>query len=139
MQVVPETGEHAVAFTIVNRGRQTCLLIGYAAVRLSDRRGPLPFVYAEGGGAYVTTEMPTIVRLKPGARTHFVVAKYRCDGRIARTATAIRIWLPGVAGSLTRRLERPVADLSYCARYPGDEPVDPGNYVVVSPIGQGFP
>jgi len=64
-----------------------------------DTRGQaLPFRYADGGGAYVTSRRPVTVVLAPGASGYIGVAKYRCDLGIARTAAAIRLALPAARG-----------------------------------------
>jgi hypothetical protein len=76
-----------------------------------------------------------MVVLRPRDRAYALVAKYRCDGRVEHAAGRVRIAIPAVAGSLTLALNRPGdGQLDYCLRYPGDQPVDPGNRVTVSPI-----
>ena len=75
------------------------------------------------------------MRLLSGSRGYFLVAKYRCDGGILRRATLIRMRLPGTRKVLTVGLTAPgVNELDYCRRFPGEETVDPGNVVTVSPI-----
>ena len=49
-QLVPKTGEHANLFVLTNRSGRSCVVDGYPQVRLSDRAGGLPFIYAHGGG-----------------------------------------------------------------------------------------
>ena len=132
--VVPMTGEHAVIYALANRGPATCMVHGYPQVVLYGADGVvLPFRYATGGGAYVTSSKPVTVVIAPGASAYVLVAKYRCDLGIARTATAIRLTLPAAHGAALAQQE-PVgisgpAGLSYCR----GGPHDPGQLVTVSP------
>ncbi len=97
--VSPMTGEHAVSYALANRGQVACTVRGYPRITLFDARGQaLPFRYADGGGAYVTSRRPVTVVLAPGASGYIGVAKYRCDLGIARTAAAIRLALPAARG-----------------------------------------
>ena len=49
--VSPMTGEHAVLYTLANRGPAACTVRGYPQVSLYDVWGRvLPFRYAAGGG-----------------------------------------------------------------------------------------
>jgi len=129
--VVAMTGEHAAMYTLTNRGPVTCTVRGYPRVLLYDASGAmLPFRYAAGGGSYVTASKPVTVVLRPRAAAYLLVAKYRCDLGIARTATAIRLSLPGER--FTWRAAAGVsgpAGLSYCR---GGQH-DPGQLVTVSP------
>src|ERR1700722_740680 len=75
--VVPYTGEQAISVVLTNVGRQSCLLIGYPAVDARAGGRALPFAYDDGGGPYLTTAPPTLLRLRPRAHAAFVVAKYR--------------------------------------------------------------
>jgi Domain of unknown function (DUF4232) len=78
------TGEHAVLYTLANRGPAACTVLGYPQVTLYDPRGRvLRFRYADGGGAYVTARKPVRVVLAPGAMAYVLAAKYRCDLGIA--------------------------------------------------------
>jgi hypothetical protein len=133
--VVPRTGEHADLFELTNRSTSSCALDGYPGVRLSHGSTPLAFVYARGGGTYVTTRQPGRVTVAPGHPAYFLVAQYRCDGGVLYTVTSIRVSLPGTSGSLSLSLGRQgVSGLDYCKRSPGDARVDPGNHVTVSPV-----
>jgi Protein of unknown function (DUF4232) len=133
--VVPMTGEHAVMYALTNRGPVTCTLSGYPKVVLYDAKGAaLPFRYARGGGAYVTSHMPAPVVLARGASAYVLVAKYRCDLGIVRNATAIQLTLPGARGAAFAAREAVVSTgaegLSYCR---GGQH-DPGQMVAVSPV-----
>lgn len=130
------TGEHADLFELTNVSRRSCVLDGYPRVTLSHDEKRLPFVYRHGGGPYVTRRAPQRVTVQPGRHAYFLVAKYRCDGGILSTVTSIRILLPATAtGAMTLNLREPgVGEFDYCKRYPGDQAIDPGNRVAVSPI-----
>ena len=133
--VVPMTGEHAVMYALANRGAVTCTLSGYPQVVLYDAEGAaLPFRYARGGGAYVTSHKPVTVILTHGASAYVLVAKYRCDLGVARNAAAIRLALPAAHGAAfaQRATVAPggAAGLSYCR----GGPRDPGQVIAVSPV-----
>jgi hypothetical protein len=62
------TGEHAAIYALANRGPVTCTVHGYPQVVLYGANGDvLPFRYATGGGAYVTSGKPVTVVLAHGA------------------------------------------------------------------------
>jgi Domain of unknown function (DUF4232) len=129
------TGEHAVLYTLANRGPAACRVRGYPQVTLYDARGRvLPLRYADGGGAYVTARKPVTVVLTPGSMAYVLAAKYRCDLGIAQNAATIRLALPAAGGQLFSsrqpvRLSGPPG-LSYCR----GGPRDPGQLVTTSPI-----
>jgi hypothetical protein len=132
--VVPMTGEHAVIYALANRGPVTCTVHGYPQVVLYGANGDvLPFHYATGGGAYVTSGKPVTVVLAHGASAYILVAKYRCDLGIVGNATAIRLTLPAAHGGVLAQREAVgisgPAGLSYCR----GGPHDPGQLVTVSP------
>jgi len=133
--VVAMTGEHAVMYALTNRGPVACTVSGYPKVVLYDAGGAaLPFRYAEGGGAYVTSRKPVTVVLARGASACVLVAKYRCDAGIVHNATAIRLALPAARGAVFAGREAVASTgsegLSYCrgGRH------DPGQMVAVSPV-----
>jgi Domain of unknown function (DUF4232) len=133
--VVPMTGEHAAMYVLTNQGPVTCELSGYPNVVLYDAGGAaLPFRYAWGGGAYVTSRKPVTVVLARGASAYVLVAKYRCDLGVARNAAAIRLTLPGSHGAAFTGREAVAtagaAGLSYCR---GGQ-YDPGQIIAVSPV-----
>ena len=133
--VVPMTGEHAVMYILANMGQVTCELSGYPRVVLYDAAGAaLPFRYARGGGAYVTSRKPVTVVLARGTSAYVLVAKYRCDLGVARKATAIRLTLPGAHGAPFAGREAVAtvgaAGMSYCR---GGQ-YDPGQVIAVSPV-----
>jgi hypothetical protein len=129
------TGEHAVMYTLTNRGSYTCTVSGYPRVVLYDSMGALlPFRYTKGGGAYVTSKKPVTVVLARGASAYVLVAKYRCDVGIASNATAIRLTLPAAHGPAFDVREAVgvsgAPGMSYCR---GGQH-DPGQVIAVSPI-----
>lgn len=133
--VVPMTGEHAVLYALANHGSQTCTVRGYPQVILYDADGrALSFRYADGGGPYVTSGKPATVVLAPAAMAYVLVAKYRCDLGIARTAATIELTLPVGHGQVFAAREPAGVPgppgLSYCR----GGPHDPGQLVTVSPI-----
>ena len=133
--VSPMTGEHAVMYALTNRGPAACTLSGYPQVVLTDATGAvLPFRYAKGGGAYVTSARPVTVVLAHGASAYVLVAKYRCDRGIEHNATTIRLTLPTTRGrAFTGREAIGISGsmgLSYCR---GGQH-DPGQLVTVSPV-----
>ncbi len=132
-EVSPMTGEQPDLFKLRNRAARSCALGGYPGLRLSHRAISLPFVYERSGG-YVTRHKPHRVILASGSHAYFFVAKYRCDGGDLHTTTEIRVALPSRGGQLTITLNQGETGLDYCKRYPGDQPVDPGNRIDVSPI-----
>jgi hypothetical protein len=133
--VVAMTGEHAVMYALTNRGPVTCTVSGYPKVVLYDAGGAtLPFRYAEGGGAYVSSRGPVTMVLARRASAYVLVAKYRCDLGIARSAAAVRLTLPTARRATFAGREAVVvvgaAGPSYCrgGRH------DPGQVVAVSPV-----
>lgn len=139
----PITGEHGRLFALTNHSGSSCVLDGSPRIGLSQHGRQLPFVYRyparHGGGSYVSEQPPRRVLLRSGSVAYFLVAKYRCDGGASGEASEIRIFLPGNTTPLRRTLSAAgggfgVSALDYCHTYPGDEPVDPGNWVDVSPI-----
>ena len=132
--VVPMTGEHAVMYALTNRGPVTCTVSGYPEVVLYDAGGAaLPFRYARGGGAYVTSRRPVTVVLARGTSAYVLVAKYRCDLGDARNAAAIRLALPAHGAAFAGREAVAItgaASFSYCR---GGQH-DPGQVIAVSPV-----
>ena len=132
--VSPMTGEHAVMYALTNRGPAACTLTGYPQVVLTDAAGAvLPFRYAKGGGAYVTSARPVTVVLAHGASAYVLVAKYRCDRGIEHNATTIRLTLPTTHDAFAGREAVGISGsmgLSYCR---GGQH-DPGQLVAVSPV-----
>jgi hypothetical protein len=127
--VSPMTGEEATLYTLTNLGSGTCTLRGYPRVVFYDASGArLPFRYARGGGEYVTAARPVTVVLARGAWAYVLVAKYRCDIGIARSAAAMWLTLPAAHGATFAG--RQPTGLPYCRG--GRQ--DPGQTITVSPV-----
>jgi hypothetical protein len=133
VQIYQQTGEDGHAFVLTNRSSQACSLTGYPKVGLYANSRLLPFSFSDGGSSYTTIRRPRLIRLRPGAAAYVLIAKYRCDGRIAATASRLRLGLPDGGGQLQLRLSAD-SSFSHCHRYPGDLPIDPGNKAEISPL-----
>jgi Protein of unknown function (DUF4232) len=113
--------------TWVNRSAGTCTLLGHPRVELVDT-AVLPFQIWYSTGHYVTADPPAKVRLAPGGTAHVIVAKYRCDLGTDRTATTLRLTLPGDDAAIVVAVP---GTFDHCI----GRLRDPGNTVEVSPIG----
>jgi len=127
--VVPKTMELPLLLELVNRGRTSCTLEGYARVQLRSASGALyGFSYREGGDAEVTAHKPAVVTVSPGHGAWVLLNKTPCsgnvDGRLAH-----QVWLapPGASGYLRLALGNVVL-FDYCGAG------DPGHTVDVSPV-----
>ena len=132
--VVPMTGEHAVIYTLTNRGPVTCALSGYPKVVLYDAEGvALPFRYASGWGSLRDLAQagdrgtgPRCLGLRPGGE---VPLRPRCRAQ----PIVIRLTLPtrgaGVRGA--EGLAIPGAAGLACCR---GGPRGPGQVIAVSPV-----
>lgn len=129
------TGEESLDIVVTNTGRKTCLLIGYPAVVIQAGKRALPFTYDDGGGAYLSTQAPTLLTLRPGSQAAFVVAKYRCDVGDLAAGTSMDIWLPGVPATKTMSLA--LGSFPLCRKFKPTGPPDPGNTITVSPLEKG--
>jgi Protein of unknown function (DUF4232) len=70
--VSPMMGKHADLFDLENRSRRSCVLNGYPGVRLSHGSTSLAFVYARGGGQYVTRRKCQWPLVSPHPRPSFL-------------------------------------------------------------------
>jgi hypothetical protein len=126
--VSPMTGEHASLFVLRNRAMRSCTLHGYPGVRLLDARGSvLPFRTENGRGEYISHRPPRVLLVRPGHRSWFLVAKYRCDAGEVRVARRAVIRLPDVGGVLRGPVSR-IGRLAWCRGGPND----PGNVLEIS-------
>jgi hypothetical protein len=134
--VVEMTGEHAVAYNLVNRGPVTCTVRGYPQVVLYDAEGDaLPLRYARGGGPFVTSAKPVTVVLAHGSTAHVLVAKWRCDLGIARNVTSIRLTLPTAHGTVfAMRAATAAAGTSAGLSYCRGGPAAAEQLVTISPV-----
>jgi hypothetical protein len=129
-----QTGEHGELFVLTNNSRGMCLVRGYPTIGLYDHDQPLPFIYRNGGGLYVTHRAPAEIALRPGAHAYFLIAKYRCDIGVLQSATTARISLPGSSRTVIDLTTAVASRIDYCRPTRGDPRLDPGNKVGVSPI-----
>jgi hypothetical protein len=123
------TGQHTLALRLVNRG-STCSLDGYPALWLEDQSGRVPFVIRRGGDQMVNSRRPAPVRLRLGGAAIVALNHYRCDRGPVRSATVVRLGLPGTsrAASLALAVTDPYLRPAWCG------PGDPGSIVSVSPF-----
>ena len=122
-------------YALTNRGPAACTLKGYPQVVLTGATGAvLPFRYAKGGGAYVTSAGPVTVILAHGASAYVLVAKYRCDLGIDNNATTIRLTLPTTRGTAFAWREAVGISGSMGLSYCRGGQHDPGQLVAVSPV-----
>ncbi len=131
------TGEHGDVFILANRSRRTCRLEGYPQLAFYASGRRLPFVEVEGRHAgYVTRRAPAPVLIVRGGQAYFAALKYRCDRSIAAMATTMYVTLPGTTSRHPAALsiQASVGAIDYCRHYKGDLPIDPGNYINISPI-----
>jgi hypothetical protein len=123
------TGQHTLALRLVDRG-SACTLKGYPAVWLEDRAGAIPFAIHRGGDQMVTSRPPALVTLRRGGAAVVALNHYRCDLGNRRSATVVRLGLPGTsrAASLALTVRDPYRRLDWCG------PGDPGSTMSVSPF-----
>lgn len=129
------TGEMGGIHTLTNNGKFACYLYGYPGISLYDSKGRvLPFTYTRSSSHYMSHAAPNMVVLRPGARSYFFVAKYRCDIGDAMEAATIRVYPPNTRKQLIGRASADtvmsVGTLSYCK----GGAKDPGQVVDVSPV-----
>jgi hypothetical protein len=122
-----KTGQHTATVAIANRSGGACVLDGYPLILLLDRSGhELAFTYSHSGDQMITARPPKAVRVKVGGVAYFAFNKYRCDVRALAVAAAVRVKLPGGAGTRTVHLpHHPIID--FCHE-------SPSRIVTVSPI-----
>jgi hypothetical protein len=127
--LTPQTGEHGVILAVSSTSPTPCTVNGYPTVTFLRGKTPIPFVYLEGKGQYVTHQAPAPVTVGAGATAYFLVAKYRCDIGDAEQSDGATVTLThsgsvhAIPGSWLSGL------FSLCS---GN--ADPGNTVAVSPF-----
>jgi hypothetical protein len=95
--VVGFTGDTAFGFQVVNVGKGTCTLRGYASLSFASSDGTdLPFVVTHAQSQGYRDPGPSDVGLSPGGVAVLAVGKYRCDTSSVDVAK-VRITLPGLA------------------------------------------
>lgn len=96
-EVSAATGHNPFSIHLTNRGSQSCVLNGYPVITFADRRGSLPFVVQHRGDQQVTSRSPKPVLIRPGRAAFVALQKYRCDLGTLRSASTMRLALPGGA------------------------------------------
>jgi hypothetical protein len=113
-QISPATGENPLTLRMKNRGPRACVLFGYPAVSLADRRGVIPFAIWHGGDQMVTARRPAEVLVRPGRSAFVLLNKFRCDLGEIRLARTLRLGFPR---DTSRRLSLVLPrypSISYC-------------------------
>ena len=122
------TGQNPLTLRLTNHGQNACVLFGYPAISLADRRGAIPFAIRRGGDQMVTARRPTQVLVRPGRSSFVVLNKYRCDLGTRRIARTLRLGFPR---DTSRRLSLTLSSyprIGYCGRG------DVGSTVATSPF-----
>lgn len=128
-EVSEKTGQHTFALRLTNGGR-TCSLDGYPAVWLEDAAGTIPFAIRHGGDQMLTSRPPALVVVGHGGVAFVLLNHYRCDLGDIRSATTVRIGLPGArrTASVSLAIRSPYRRVAWCGRS------DPGSTLSVSPF-----
>jgi hypothetical protein len=130
-EVSEATGQHTVALRLVNRGATSCVVNGYPKITSYDRSGAIPFAIRHGGDQMITSHGPARVVVRPDRAVFLLLNHYRCDLGGLRSATTVRIGLPGGArraATLSIKVTDPYRRLDYCGKG------DPGSTLTVSPF-----
>ena len=135
-EISEATGQHTVAIRLVNRGATSCVVNGYPKVTSYDRSGAIPFAIRHGGDQMITSHGPARVVVRPDRAVFLLLNHYRCDLGGLRSATTVRIGLPGGArraATLSIKVTDPYRRLDYCGKG------DPGSTLTVSPFEPTLP
>jgi hypothetical protein len=129
-EISEATGQHTVSLRLVNREAASCVVNGYPRVTSYDRAGPIPFAIRHGGDQMITSRAPARVIVRPGRAAFVLLNHYRCDLGGLRSATTVRIGLPGTQRIATAwiKITDPYKRLDYCGKG------DPGSTLTVSPF-----
>lgn len=121
------TGHTWQYLVLTNHGRGRCSLSGYPRVELVTEKGrALPFRFRRERRG-VPAAGPPSVSLRPGGRTFFALAKYRCDLGVRARATRAFVKLGGRGDSARLSIALGPA-VDFCG------PGDPGSTIRVSPF-----
>jgi hypothetical protein len=112
-----KTGQHTVAFSLVNASAHVCLLRGYPSVVLHIGKRVLPFTITHKGDQMITDQPPAPVALQPHAAAWVLLNTYRCD--LGDRAFVTDVELDGLHSALPRRV------LAWCG---------PASKIAVSPF-----
>lgn len=132
-RVSPMTQEHGNIYTLTNRSKIACFLLGYPGVSFYDKtRHVLPFKYTQSSSIYMTHTAPKLILLLIGARAYFLVAGSACDFGTAIEAVTIRVYPPNAKKPLIGRATASpgVGTITYCK----DAPTDRAQFLDVSPV-----
>lgn len=130
-----------------NVSQSLCSVSGHPHVELHAGARSLPFrvshhgMFIDGPNAGPLPRTAQLVRLRPGAAAHFLIAKYRCDIGDRFVVTHLNIRVFGDGGWTTVELPRPAdhgPGFSYCQAYNNaPDATDPGNVVEISHLVAG--
>lgn len=145
--VEPFTGEHSAWINLFNVSKLSCLVSGHPHVEFHAGARALPFgvihhgMYIEGSNAGPLPETARLVRLRPGAAAHFLIAKYRCDVGDRFVVTHLNVQLCGDDCWTTVGLPGfgpPRPGFSHCEAYNNaPDATDPGNVMEISKLAAG--
>ena len=129
-QISEATGQHTLALRLVNRGAKSCVVNGYPKVTSYDRAGSIPFPIRYRGDQMITSHAPARVVVRPDRAAFVLLNHYRCDLGSLRSATTVRIGLPGArpAAAASIKITDPYRRLDYCGKG------DPGSTLTLSPF-----
>lgn len=99
------TQEQGDIYTLTNRGKIACFLLGYPRISYYDKsRHILPFKYTKSSSMYMTHNAPKLVLLLVDARAFFFVAgPSTCDFGTRIVAVTIHVYLPNAKKPLIDR------------------------------------
>ena len=126
--ISPATGQNPLTLRLRNRGPNACVLFGYPAISLADRRGAIPFAIRRVGDQMVTARRPTPVLVHVRGTVFVVLNKYRCDLGDRRLARTLRLGFPGDASRRLALALPPYPRMGYCGKG------DAGSTVATSPF-----
>ena len=126
--ISPATGQNPLTLRLRNRGPNACVLLGYPAISLADRRGAIPFAIRRGGDQMVTARRPTPVLVRVRGSAFVVLNKYRCDVGVRRLARTLRLGFPRDASRRLALALPPYPRMGYCGNG------DAGSTLTTSPF-----
>jgi hypothetical protein len=122
------TQQHTVILEFANVSAAACDLRGYPSIVLSDGSGAvLPFAYHQGGDQMLTSQLPALVVLRPGAFAYAAFNQNSCVTYAPRSAAGGEVMPPGSSQPLAFDLQH-TRIVDYCPAG------DPGHVVDISPV-----
>ena len=126
-----KTQQETVTVRLTGRARRACVVAGYPAVSLYDKRGQkLPFHYSHRGDQMVTSHRPTRLTVHRGDSVFFVLNQQTCDQGPKARATDVRVGLPGSTATRLALIPTYFPAIYYCR---GLQPAS-FRFVTVSPV-----